>query len=1508
MKFSHLYIVIILWASNVFPQKYLVEKFTPENGLPGNNILDVAEDSSGNIWVTSRDGLAYYDVYQWHKLTNPSDYSDKFFTHLDVDDKGNLWVTTQANNFRIFTIVDNQWITLTPPLKGLKGNHQIIDFYIIKKGESYMPFVALRGYGVLTYFKGDWKVLSKKDGLPSLQINSMKKRGNVIYLCHDKGITRIDENLEFYNYSLNDLGLNDREVYSILFDESEDFPKYILASDGIYETENKKARLLKRVKNIQSPMKIVFYSLEQYDKNILLFGTSRINYIFDLRNRKLFPLNEKQGLVESGSYKIFIDSEKTIWISNYYGLSSILSLDFIKFDISSGLPNDDIAAIERYNDSLYILGTVGGFYSLNINDLSVKSHMFKVLENERIVEMTKDLNGEIWITGRQSGIYKVKNLNKLEKVGSDFAFEDVHSLATNHINGILLLSDNDLFELHGSKVDTITNNTELGVDYIRSVYADDNSRVLCTTNGLFISFNGRGWEKFVSNSIRGNNIFTYFNDTKYGKLVGTLDGVYQLVEDSLKKLSIDGTTFDSPTYFISRDNLGEYWFGTSKGVYRITNESIILYNTKNSLLGAEANRDGFYGDDVNYVLIGTNQGLSIFRREFDRAFKPSKARVVINSIFAGSLEVNLDEETKLNYEYNELYINFSLRYTLLPDEFTFYIKLDGIDSDWIKLAEKRRAAMRYSNLAPGSYRFWVKAEDSFGRETEAVSSKPILILPPFYMKTWFLLLTSLFFIGFFFLLLKAYLNSLHKTTLEKELQKRNKQLYKSEEKFRAFFQRNKSVMMIVNVKSMVIKDLNDAASKFYGYNKEELIGKDIQILFSDQNSNIMFDHGGNVKERTVAVHRLANGEERTVEMINSTINISKKNLAFIVIHDITEEVNTRKKLEEAEVKYRSVIENMQDGLFIIVDRKLNYVNHAFAKLVGYEIDEIIGRDFIDFVADDYKELVNDTYIRRIKGEDVPSQYRIKILHKNGSELLINLMASYFKIEDTAYSIGTLKDITEAEKQREALEESEKRYKNIFENNAVGIYRCKPNGKIEIANQAFVEMLGFNSAEEIIDGDITLEELYAGFERETLLMQIEQKGFVKGFETKLIRKDGIEIFVRESARAIKDKEGKTLFYEGVIEDITQSKKYFNELKENEKKLRSVINSIPDPIFEISHLGTIHEIRNDSQISGILDTANLCGRNIMSITKQEYKEKIHEALISVANTDKLKTVMFGIEGDNDEHFFEMRFLKYDSHTLLAIMRDITHWRLYEKRLLNAKEGAELADKIKHQFLLQMSREIKKPLDYIADYLQLLIKSTRSKLTEEESSYLRKMEDGCAILIDTIDSIVMQAELTAGNYSPKFEQFDLTELLKNDFIPEWKEVAKKKKLALEFINESDNNIIEGDKLTIKQTFRNVVNNALIFTKKGSIKIRIYDKEKFLCVDIINSSMGINDDYLSHIFKDFMLEEIERVHNQKGFGLELSLTIRFVELNQAEITVSSTKEEGSKITITFRREIEKK
>ncbi|NOZ08423.1 MAG: PAS domain S-box protein [FCB group bacterium] len=154
-----------------------------------------------------------------------------------------------------------------------------------------------------------------------------------------------------------------------------------------------------------------------------------------------------------------------------------------------------------------------------------------------------------------------------------------------------------------------------------------------------------------------------------------------------------------------------------------------------------------------------------------------------------------------------------------------------------------------------------------------------------------------------------------------------------------------------------------------------------------------------------------------------------------------------------------------------------------------------------------------------------------------------------------------------------VEDSRQRFKSLFENVQIGLYRSTPEGRVTLANPALVKMLGFDSLEDLQNRNLNEEGFEPGYSRQEFISEIEEKGSVRGLESRWTKRDGTTLYIRESAQVVKDDEGNILYYEGTVEDISDKVLAERAREASEYQYAHLVETLPEAILTIDHSGKI-----------------------------------------------------------------------------------------------------------------------------------------------------------------------------------------------------------------------------------------------------------------------------------------------------------------------------------------------
>ena len=186
--------------------------------------------------------------------------------------------------------------------------------------------------------------------------------------------------------------------------------------------------------------------------------------------------------------------------------------------------------------------------------------------------------------------------------------------------------------------------------------------------------------------------------------------------------------------------------------------------------------------------------------------------------------------------------------------------------------------------------------------------------------------------------------------------------------------------------------------------------------------------------------------------------------------DVTERRKAEEALRQSEENYRLVVENASDAIMVIQELKIKFANTRTAEITGYSRDELIAKPFIDMVHPDDQAMVMESHLKRLRGEDVPSVYPFRFMTKNGMVKWAEVRAVFIIWQAGPVVLSFLSDITERVLAEEALRESERKYRVLFDEAADSIAIIDIEGHLLDVNKRFEEESGW-SREEMIGKNV-----------------------------------------------------------------------------------------------------------------------------------------------------------------------------------------------------------------------------------------------------------------------------------------------------------------------------------------------------------------------------------------------------------------------------------------------------
>jgi diguanylate cyclase (GGDEF)-like protein/PAS domain S-box-containing protein len=312
-----------------------------------------------------------------------------------------------------------------------------------------------------------------------------------------------------------------------------------------------------------------------------------------------------------------------------------------------------------------------------------------------------------------------------------------------------------------------------------------------------------------------------------------------------------------------------------------------------------------------------------------------------------------------------------------------------------------------------------------------------------------------------------------------------------------------------------------------------------------------------------------NDQSRTKHDLIQELVSLRKRIAELGQYE-SDRKQTEEALRESEYKYKSLIENIPDIIFIIIDLegKITFVSKRAKEILGYENEETINRSIFNFIPEEAHQSTIEKLQKGMEGEKI-KHVQLPVTAKSGKKLFFDFSFSrIYKDGVVVGAQGTAVDVTERKRAEEALRQSEEKYRTILESFQEGYFEVDLKGNFTFCNDSMFKIIGYSKEEllgmnyRVYTNEEIAKKVYQEFNNVFTTGQPS-----KGFDWPYIRKDGTQRYIEASIILRKDSSGKPIGFKGMVRDVTERKHLEKKLQESEANYRQLFDNAPAAIYQV-----------------------------------------------------------------------------------------------------------------------------------------------------------------------------------------------------------------------------------------------------------------------------------------------------------------------------------------------------
>ncbi len=539
----------------------------------------------------------------------------------------------------------------------------------------------------------------------------------------------------------------------------------------------------------------------------------------------------------------------------------------------------------------------------------------------------------------------------------------------------------------------------------------------------------------------------------------------------------------------------------------------------------------------------------------------------------------------------------------------------------------------------------------------------------------------------------------------------------------------------------------------------------------------------------------------------------------------------------------------------------------------------------------------------------PYEYVEKIITAKGVEKWVRVVAQpVIHKNEVVFVNGTIADVTDRHNYIEKLKYNEETKHLALKGIQSGLFDFLIEQNEVLYSADFKKMLGISLEQDVVPEEVFRkmihpDDLENALTRHHDNLKKEGNHYHNYYRLKNQKGDYRHYEVHGFRR--KNDEGHTIRMIGNLIDVHQRKLDEKTIAENKNRLQAIVNNGFTNTVLLDTSGKIliadkksmKIIKKDANVD--LTKTSSFFIDVMPLNfKNSFAYSFNEALKGNAIKKEIERISFA----GNTQWVESKYTPifdsdYKINSVLVSFHDITEQKLAEQAIKEAHIKEQELSNLKSNILSNFSHEIRTPLNGILTISNLLLNKEPLEDTKQLLKYLEESKDR---LLDTMNKLSNFSEIDAINKNLTFEELDINYIVETSYIAH-KHMAKAK--DLKYTLELDEKCPQGkiDKNLFRPALNNIIHNAIKYTNKGKIDIRINSKEseKNIYIYVSDTGIGIDKKNFEKIFDPLIQESVGISRKYEGTGIGLSLSKRYIEILGGKIKLKSKLEQGTEFTI---------